>query len=147
MLVASCLPLLAQINNVLTVIPPEKIAGKRGEIAAADFNVQLKTGYHVNSNTPSDAYLIPLKLSWNAGPAEVQDVVFPAPKMEKYQFSSTPLSVFTGNFRIQTKFKILPNAPLGETTLTGKLRYQACNDQMCLPPRNVDVKLPVFVKN
>jgi len=146
-MVAGCLPLLAQSNNVLTVTPPERIAGKRNELVAADFSIQLKSGYHVNSNTPSDAYLIPLKFTWSPGPAEAHEVIFPKPQMEKYEFSPTPLSVFTGDFKIQTKFRILPDAQLGETNLTGKLRYQACNDHMCLPPRNVDVKLPVFVKN
>jgi len=30
--------------------------------------------------------------------------------------------------------------------LPGKLRYQACNNTMCFPPKTVDVKLPVEVQ-
>jgi hypothetical protein len=62
--------------------------------------------------------------------------------MEKYQFSEKPLSVFTGDFKAQTKFKLISTG-----TVTGKLRYQACSDKACLPPRTIDLKLPVEVRN
>src|SRR5437868_3129752 len=102
----TCALLPAQINAVLTVNPPEKIAGKRGQVVTADFGMVLKNGYHVNSNTPSDEYLIPLGFTWTKGPAEVVEVVFPKPKLEKYEFSPKPISVFSGEFKTQVKFKI-----------------------------------------
>jgi hypothetical protein len=54
--------------------------------------------------------------------------------------------VFTGAFSLTTKFAVPPNTPPGPVTLSGKLRYQACNDRMCLPPKNLDVKLQVEVE-
>jgi hypothetical protein len=36
-------------------------------------------------------------------------------------------------------------APVGPGTVGGKLRYQACNDRMCLPPKTLDVDLPVDI--
>ena len=111
----------------------------------AKIAVQLRAGYHVNSNTPAEAYLIPLKLTWNAGALETAEIVYPKPQMEKYAFSETPLSVLSGEFDILTKFKVAPAAVSGPTAITGKLRYQACNDRMCLPPKSVDVALQVDV--
>jgi hypothetical protein len=140
--VLSLAPVLAQISTVLTVTPPEKIAGKRNEVVTADFTLQLRNGYHVNSNTPSDEFLIPLRFTWTDGAAQAGEVTFPKPHLEKYQFSEKPLSVFTGDFKAQTKFKILSTG-----TVTGKLRYQACSDKACLPPRTIDVKVPVEVRN
>jgi hypothetical protein len=29
--------------------------------------------------------------------------------------------------------------------IPGKLRYQACNDRMCLQPKTIDVSLPVDI--
>lgn len=107
--------------------------------------MRLRNGYHVNSNTPADEYLIPLRLTWNAAPLQVAEVVFPKPQLEKHAFSTKPLSVFSGDFDIVTKFRAPANAPLGMATLTGKLRYQACNDTMCLPPKTVEVELPVDI--
>ena len=66
--------------------------------------------------------------------------------MEKYEFSETPLSVFTGNFDIVTKFKAAAGAPVGPAYVSGKLRYQACNDKACFPPKTLDIKLPVSVQ-
>jgi hypothetical protein len=109
--------------------------------------VTLGAGYHVNSNAPHEAYLIPLKLTWTAAPLEVETVTYPKATDEKYQFSpDQPLSVFTGNFDIATKFKVPADASGGLTILAGKLKYQACNNTMCFPPKTVEIKLPVEIQ-
>jgi hypothetical protein len=65
--------------------------------------------------------------------------------MEKYSFSPTPLSVFSGTFVITSKFKVAPTAAPGPMAVNGKLRYQACNDRECLAPQTLDVALQVNV--
>ena len=106
----------------------------------------MQPGYHVNSNTPNESYLIPLRLTWAPGPVESVAVTFPKPTLEKYEFSDKPLSVFTGNFDIVTKFQAGPGAAQGPGYVSGKLRYQACNDKACFPPKTVDIKLAVSVQ-
>jgi hypothetical protein len=66
--------------------------------------------------------------------------------MEKYEFSPKPLSVFTGSFVIATSFKVSLKATPGPALVSGKLRYQACNDKACFPPKTVDIKLPVSIQ-
>jgi thiol:disulfide interchange protein DsbD len=141
---ASSLP--AQISNVLTLNPPEKVSGKRNDVVSATFELVLRPGFHVNSSTPNDEYLIPLKFTWQDGSTQAVDVVFPKPQSEKYEFSEKPLSVYSGTFKVETKFKILPSAPAGAGIINGKLRYQACSDKFCLPPKNIDIKVPLFVR-
>ncbi len=140
-----CVPFGFAQTNVLSIAPPAKLDAKAGTVATAKLTVQLKPGYHCNSDKPSDEYLIPLKLTWTAAPLEVSEVVYPKPQMEKYSFSKDPLSVYTGDFEIVTKFKVPASAAVGSMVLSGKLRYQACNDRMCLQPKTVDVSLPVDV--
>jgi hypothetical protein len=144
---AMCTLLPAQISPVLTVNTPPKASVKRNQALTSAIEIQLRNGFHVNSDKPADRYLIPLKLTWNPGVAEATEVVYPKPTMEKLEFSPQPVSIFSGDFKAQTTFKILPNAPLGEQLITGKLRYQACNNRECLPPRTVEVKIPVDVRN
>jgi hypothetical protein len=132
-------------SNVLTIAPADNITAKAGTQVSAKILAQLKPGYHCNSDKPSDDYLIPLKLTWTPTPLEVAEVVYPKPQMEKYTFSEKPLSVYTGDFEIVTKFAVPRSAHPGPAVLTGKLRYQACTDRMCLPPKTVDVSLPVTV--
>ena len=138
--------LFAQSNAILTVAPPQKIVAKRGSVATAKLEIVLSAGYHINSNAPHEAYLIPLRLTWTPAPLEVAEVVYPKPHDEKYQFSEQPLSVYTGNFEIATKFKAPADAITGPAVVLAKLRYQACNSTMCFPPKTVEVRLPVDVQ-
>jgi hypothetical protein len=90
--------------------------------------------------------LIPLQLTWTKGVLEPAGVVFPKPRLEKYQFSpDKPLSVFSGNFELVAKFTVPATAAIGPAAMNGKLRYQACNDKMCLAPKNMDVAIQIDV--
>ncbi len=140
------LPCCSGQTNVLSIGPLKKVEAKPGAALEVKTPVLLKSGYHVNSNTPSESYLIPLRLTWELGPLQAVDVVFPKPHMEKYEFSPDPLSVFTGDFELVTKFKVAADAPNGPGMALGKLRYQACNYNSCLPPKTIEIKLPVVVQ-
>ena len=37
------------------------------------------------------------------------------------------------------------NAPKGRHTLRAKLKVQPCNDEACLPPRDIDAPIPVTI--
>jgi hypothetical protein len=146
---AACLSLPnlpAQGNQYLTAEAPQKLAAKRGASAEAKIAVSVQPGFHVNSNSPSDAYLIPLSLKWTPGSLEPGEVVFPKPQLEKYEFSDKPLSVFTGDFNLVAKFKVPASASQGPGIMLGKLRYQACNNNSCFPPKTVEVRLPFQVQ-
>ena len=131
---------------MLSATPPQKVTAKPGATVPVEIRIDLRDGYHVNSDKPSDPYLIPLRFTWTSGIAQAVEVKFPQPKMEKFSFSETPLSVFDGQFRTTTTFKIAAGAPAGPVKVVGKLRYQACNDRMCLPPRTVDVAVPFEIR-
>jgi hypothetical protein len=139
---------LAQLPApVLTLAaPPEKLTLTRSGEAVQTLKLQLQPGYHVNSNKPNDEYLIPMKLTWDAGAADVVAVEYPKPMLEKSEFSEKPLSVYTGGFVIRTRLQRSAKAAPGPGYLTGKLRYQACNQKMCLPPRTLDLKVPLLVE-
>lgn len=135
--------LRAQGNSVLSIAPPEKLTAKRGTTAEVKLKAQLQPGFHVNSNAPADEFLIPLKLTWSNEQLQSEQITYPKPQFEKYAFSANPVSVFSGNFEIVTRFKVLPNANPGLGLVTGKLRFQACNNKECLPPRTIDVRFSV----
>src|SRR5687768_16559407 len=141
-------PLLcsAQSSGPLTVDKPIPLRVKQGGEAVATLKVRISSGYHVNTNAPLDQYLIPLRLTWDAAPLEAGVVEYPQGKLEKYQFSEKPLSVYSTDFDVVTKFKAPANAPKGSKTIMGKLRYQACTTTTCYPPKTIAVELPVEVR-
>ena len=132
----------AQNSGYLTVGAASKVSGKRSASVEARIPVSVLPGFHVNSNKPSEEYLIPLKLTWTAtGALEPGAIVYPKPTQEKYEFADKPLSVLTGSFDIVASFKIASNASAGPGSAAGKLRYQACNNRACFPPKTVDVSV------
>ncbi|HUE04874.1 MAG TPA: protein-disulfide reductase DsbD domain-containing protein [Bryobacteraceae bacterium] len=143
-----CLPgLWAQGNQYLIAQAPQKIVAKRGTSTEAKIAVSIEPNFHVNSNTPSEDYLIPLKLTWAPGGVlEPVTVIFPKPQLEKYEFSDKPLSVFTGDFDLIAKFKVPAEASQGPGIMLGKLRYQACNTNSCFPPKTVEVRISYQVQ-
>jgi hypothetical protein len=131
----------------LTAGEPSKVAGKRSDAVQVKIPLSVQAGYHVNSNTPSDTYLIPLKLTWTStGALEGGTVTYPKPSMEKYEFSPDPLSVYTGDIELVAKFKISANATAGPGIAAGKLQYQACSSKACFPPKKIDITVPYQVQ-
>jgi hypothetical protein len=119
------------------------VAGARNATVQAKIPVTVMGGFHVNSNKPSEEYLIPLKLTWTStGALQPGAVVYPKPSLEKYEFAEKPLSVLTGSFDLTATFKVAADAPAGPGAASGKLRYQACNNRACFPPKTVDVTIP-----
>ena len=100
----------------------------------------------MNSNAPAEDYLIPLRLTWAMGKITAEETIYPKPQLENYAFSKKPVSVFSGTFSIETRFKVPPDTPRGPATVAGKLRYQACNERECLPPKTIEIQLPVEVQ-
>jgi len=147
MLAMVCLPLLRPQSSSerVTVGQPQKVAGKRNDAVATKIPVSILEGYHVNSNAPSDEYLIPLKVTWTSlGALEGGQVTYPRP--EKITVGDQTLSVFTGKIDLAVSFKISPKAPAGPGIATGKLGFQACDNSKCYPPKSIEFNVPYQVQ-
>jgi hypothetical protein len=53
---------------------------------------------------------------------------------------TTKLSVYTGEFIIQARIVATP----GNHLVQGKLRYQACDQNQCMPPKTITVPIDVI---
>ena len=136
----------AQDSPLLTATPPQKVTAGRNATVEARVSVHVRSGYHANSNTPNEDYLIPLRLRWESGPLAAVDVVYPKPEEKSYPFSTKPVSVFTGAFDVVTRFKVDGSAPAGPGVLVGKLRYQACSEDTCYRPATLEIRLPYEIR-
>jgi hypothetical protein len=138
------LPLRASAQqNKIIVTPPDPLVLKHGGSADQNLKVTVVSGFHVNNDKPKDEFLIPLKLTWT-GPLEAKTITYP--KAEEIKVGNQTLVVLTGSFVIHTNFNAPSNLAPGSASMTGKLRYQACNNEMCFRPSSVDVKLPVVIE-
>jgi len=145
-LLGSVIPfsLFAQQQPRLAVLPPTQLVVHPGTTVTQQTHVSVEPGFHVNSDKPTDEYVIPLKLTWTDGQLHPESVTYPKP--ESIKVGTETLTVFTGDFNIETRFSIPRQAQPGSSTLVGKLRYQACNNQMCLRPATAEVRVPVLIQ-
>ncbi len=132
--------------HLISVQPLPDLVARRGAEADVALQVTIRSGYHINSEAPADEYLIPTALTWTPGPLALKAVKYPKAESVRYSFSDKPMLVFSGTIRLDSRFAVGATTPKGLVTLSGKLRYQACNEKMCLPPRTLDVSVPLRVE-
>ena len=134
-------------NNKQTAVSylfPEQVTIPADKPTAVDLHFKVAAGLHVNSHTPHTEELIPttLKLPDASG---VRLVSATFPPGADYAFAINPgekLSVYTGEFVIHTALVAAKGNHLVEATL----RYQACNNESCFPPRTIPVAIDVIAK-
>ena len=120
---------------------------KRGGTAQIAVAIDVDEGYHINSNRPTEKYLIPTALKFDRiDGITTSPIVYPKAKLQKFEFSEKPLSVFEGKTVLKLTARALPSLSPGAQTLKGKLTVQACNNQQCLRPQTVDVSIALQVE-
>lgn len=142
---AAALPHPASIVKTQTYVSLEP--APRGQTFDAAVAVEIANGFHMNSHKPSEDYLIPTTLTVDP-PAGIRvlDEVYPAGELKEFSFSKDkPLDVYSGSVTLKLKLAVDEKAVLGGTSIPVTLRYQACNDNACLPPVKVPVVLRVNV--
>ena len=98
--------------------------------------LEVKEGYHAQSHMPLDPNLIPFEVKLNDAPGlSFGEVQYPEPKVEDYP-ALGKLSVYTGRVIVRIPVTVKPDAKPGPVEITGKLRYQICDDKVCYPPES-----------
>lgn len=102
--------------------------------------LKIRPGFHVNAHEASEDFLIPTEITAEL-PSGFRAVAtnYPKGELRKFQFSPKKLNVYEGSVTVRMKLEALDSAPLGTQKLALKLRYQACTDEICLPPVTVPV--------
>ena len=108
-----------------------------------ELRFRVEPGFHINSHKPKDELLIPTELRLDSGTLHIADEQYPPGSHFRLQVGSgEDLDVYQGEFRVVLRIA----APKGDTTLSGLLRYQACDNAACFPPRTLPVKIIVTAK-
>jgi hypothetical protein len=127
--------------------PVGNVQLRAGGSVNLDLDFRIGTDFHINSNKPKADYLIPTILKLNPSePIAVADVKYPAGEDMAFAFSpNEKLSVYSGDFTINTVLKASANAAAGTYPVKGELRFQACDRSACYPPRSLPVQFQVTV--
>jgi thiol:disulfide interchange protein len=155
-----CLLTLASLVTAISAFaqvppPPPPVAvaavplttAQRGKQTIVNLNFRVPPGYHINSNTPKSEFLIPTALKMDL-PTDIVLGKIDYPAGEELTFPFSPdekLSVYAGDFTVALSVHPLESVVPGKYLMRGVLRYQACDNAACYPPRTLPVSLEVKV--
>jgi len=131
----------------VTMLPLPAIAITRGKPSTVSLKFHVGAGFHVNSNHPKSEFLIPTSLKFSP-PTDIMIGGVTFPPGEEMSFAFAPddkLSVYTGEFPVTVQVRPLAGVLPAKYMIHGELRYQACDNAACYPPRKVPVQFEVRV--
>jgi hypothetical protein len=129
----------------MTPLPITTVPRAKATMVKMDF--RIPGGYHINSNTPKSEFLIPTALKMDL-PTDIilGKIEYPAGEDRSFPFSpDEKLSVYSGAFTIAVAVHPLASVVPGKYQMRGVLRYQACDNSACYPPKNLPVSFEVKV--
>ncbi len=140
-----------QIPSGREVVSPSAYVSLEPVARGSNFQLavvlKIRNGFHINARKPSAEYLIPTDLRANlpAGFKSAGEVSYPQGELHTFTFTKTPLNVYQDKVVLRVPLTAQSDAPLGAQKIPLKLRYQACSQEVCLPPVTLDVDAPVTI--
>ena len=105
-----------------------------GKKAMAAIVLDIKDGFHAQSHKPLDPLLIKFAVKMDDNPAlTFGEPIYPEPEIKEYA-ALGKLSVYTGKIVLYVPVEAKADAKPGATKISGKLRYQICDEKVCYPP-------------
>jgi len=119
---------------------------EKGKAARATVVLSIPGGYHVNSSRPGSEYAIATRVSASSKGAKIGAVSYPRGKNRKFEFSANTINVYEG--RTSFGFTVtVPETFKGKTvTVNVSVKYQACTNEVCYPPKTKSLTLTAKVK-
>jgi hypothetical protein len=131
----------------LTMAAVPLVTAQRAQATMVNLDFRVPPGYHINSNTPKSEFLIPTALKMDL-PTDIilGKIEYPPGVDRTFPFSpDETLSVYSGDFTIAVAVHPLHSVVPGKYVMHGMLRYQACDNAACYPPKSLRVNFEVKV--
>jgi len=131
----------------VTIAAVPLVTAPRATQTMVDLNFRVNSGFHINSNAPKSEFLIPTALKMDL-PTDIVlgKIAYPAGQDLTFPFSpDETLNVYTGDFTIAVAVHPLHAVVPGKYIMHGVLRYQACDNAQCFPPKTLPVSFEVKV--
>jgi Thiol:disulfide interchange protein DsbD, N-terminal len=132
---------------LVKMAPVPVVTVMQGKSITVPLLFRVSSGYHINSNKPKSEFLIPTVL--RVEPAT--DIVIGGttyPEGQDTSFAFAPdekLNVYTGDFKVDVVVHPLHSAQTGKYVVRGTLKYQACDNAACFPPKQLPVSFDVRI--
>lgn len=121
-------------------------AVKRGGATKGSVVLSIPGGLHVNSNRPNSQYAIPTVVRLSAVGAKVGAVGYPRGVNRKFGFSEDTINVYEGRTAFSFNLTVPANFKGNVVKIRAVVRYQACTDEVCYPPKSKEITLTAKVQ-
>jgi Disulphide bond corrector protein DsbC len=131
----------------VTMASVDTVTAPQAAQTIVPLNFRVASGFHINSNTPKSEFLIPTALKMEL-PTDIVlgKIEYPDGKDLTFPFSpDEKLNVYSGDFTIKLAVHPLSSVSPGKYIMRGLLRYQACDNAQCFPPKALPVSFEVKV--
>lgn len=136
--------LLAKAQEVSVALADHPVA--QGSTVKGMLVLTIPDGLHVNSNKPSSEYLIATSVRLSGDGIKVGKITYPEGRNRKFQFSDSELNVYEGRITIPFSVSILKAFKGKRISMKARIRYQACTEEVCFPPKNKEITMTAEVK-
>ncbi|MDP6503931.1 MAG: protein-disulfide reductase DsbD family protein, partial [Planctomycetota bacterium] len=125
-----------ETENITFQVKASRAEAAAGSSLEVSVTAKMDDGWHIygfKEHEGSVATVIALDAEQ---PFKLGDVTSPQPKHVKKKFGETDLEYdsFEGEVTFTLPITISEDAPAGEATLKGSVKYQICSDKICLLP-------------
>jgi len=127
--------------------PPEITSINRGHLGGVVLQFRIPNGFHINSNQPKQEYLKKTELKLDA-PTDIAiaGVTYPAGEDRSFPFDpNEKLNVYTGDFAVKVLVRPLRTVMPAKYAVHGMLKYQACDNAACYPPKKLPISFEIKV--
>ncbi len=121
-------------------------AVKRGGAVKGSIVMNIPSGLHVNSSRPNSEYAIPTIVNLSASGVKVGTVMYPRGTNRKFEFSDDTLNVYENRVVFNFNVAVPTNFKGNALKIRAVVRYQACTEQVCYPPKNKEITLTAKVR-
>lgn len=117
----------------------------RGKAVRGTIVLTVPGGLHVNSNRPGNEYQIPTTVSLSGTGAKVSGATYPRGKNRKFGFSESAINVYEGRVSFPFTVTVPANFKGNSIKVRATVKYQACTEEVCYPPKSKEVTLTARV--
>lgn len=118
----------------------------RGSTAKGSIVLNIPSGLHVNSNRPKSEYAIPTSIRLSGKGVRTGGIKYPGGRNRKFQFSEDKINVYEGRVSIPFTVTVPEDFQSNVVRIRAIVRYQACTDEICYPPKNKEVTITAKVR-
>ena len=117
----------------------------RGTATKASVVLAIPSGLHVNSSRPASEYAIPTTVSVSGSGLKAGGLVFPRGRNRKFQFSENLINVYEGRVTFPFTVTVPANFKGNTIRVNATVRYQACTEEVCYPPKSKTITMTAKV--